>query len=406
MALAPAYAPAVALRAAVVLSWVLQAVACSAPPSPPLPAAPPPLPGLEPVSPPGTEGLHAAPCSAHLDLSAASAEQRAFGPAARSLTGRATLPFRVRDSAPPRSWSSSRPAALRFEEDPDGTVTLLAGEPGATLVRLEAGGAEEVSALVSVPLFVRVRADAAFAPMLDHALGLAGRERDVVAEAKRVLEAIYARANVRFAFQVGLGEELPATLPAGSFIEATVHGRLRDCVTPRSSLLSTEFGGYGEGDGARRLVTAPIHVCPEIFTRHPDTMAAMIKDRARILAQEGGAALYAAIVGRALGELLAHEVGHQLLGCDNRGERRTWRCHDRLPNSLMNKAGERSFTDRTGVTIKPTQYASFWRADFPAPGTYQDDGIAAIDRLPPDGQAVLDRILPVAPALAEALPCP
>ena len=98
--------------------------------------------------------------------------------------------------------------------------------------------------------------------MLDRELGLAGREREVMTEAKRVLEAIYARANVRFAVRAGLGEELPATLPAGSFIEATVHGRLRDCVTPRSSLLSTEFGGYGEGDGAKRLVMA-VSVTPD-----------------------------------------------------------------------------------------------------------------------------------------------
>jgi len=399
------------VRAPAVLSLVLLATACAAPAPAPPQAAPPPAPGLEPVSPPGTEGLHAAPCSRRFDLSGSSAAQRAFEPGDHTLTGRGTLPLRVLGAAPGLRWSSSRPGAVRFEEDGGESVTLLAGEPGATLVRLAAGepGAadtEEVSALVSVPVFVRVQADASFDAMLDQALGLAGRTREVMTEAKHVLEAIYARANVRFAVRAGLGEELPATLPAGSFIVATMHGHLRDCVTPRSSLLSTEFGGYGEGDSARRLVMAPVHVCPEIFTRHPDTMAALIKSRARVLAEAGGAALYTAILGRALGELLAHEIGHQLLGCDNRGERRTWRCHDRLPGSLMNKAGERSFTDRTGVVIKATQYASFWRDDFPAPGTYEDHGIAAIDRLPPDGQAVLDRILPVAPALAETPPCP
>jgi hypothetical protein len=110
-------------------------------------------------------------------------------------------------------------------------------------------------------------------------------------------------------------------------------------------------------------------------------------------------------VGRALGELLAHEIGHQLLGCDMSGQRRFWRCHDRLPHSLMNKAGERSFTDRTGMVIVPTAYSSIWRDDFPAPGTFEDRGVEGIDRLPPDGQEVLDRILPVPPALAEATGC-
>ncbi len=399
------------LRGAAALSLGLAVLACAAPPAPPPPpVAAPLLPGLEPLSPPGTEGLRAAPCARRLNLSAASAEQRAFAPGARALAGRTTLAFHVRDPARPLRWSSSRPGALRFEDAEPGTVTLVAGEPGATLVRLAAGepgaaDAEEASALVSVPVFVRIAAAPELAAMLDRELGLAGRERELMTEAKRVLEAIYARANVRFVFHAGLGEELPATLPAGTFIDATVHGLLRDCVTPRSSLLSTEFGGYGEGDGARRLVMAPVHVCPAIFTRHPDTMAAMIKSRARILAEDGGAALYTAILGRALGELLAHEIGHQLLGCDNRGERRTWRCHDRLPRSLMNKAGERSFFDRTGVVIKPTQYTSYWRDDFPAPGTYEDQGVGAVDALPPEGQAVLDRILPVPPALAELAPC-
>jgi hypothetical protein len=241
--------------------------------------------------------------------------------------------------------------------------------------------------------------------MLDRELGLGGREQEVMTHAKRTLEAIYAGANVRVAFRVGLGEELPATLPPGGFIEATVHGDLGRCVPPRGNPFYTEFGGYGEGDSGQRLVRAPVHVCPAIFARHPDTMAAMVKHRARLLAGEDGATLYAMIVGRALGELLAHEIGHQLLGCDYRGERRTWRCHDRLAHSLMNKAGERSFSDRTGITLTATPYSSTWRDDFPAPGTYEDHGVTAINRMPPEEQAVLDRILPVPPGLAEEAPC-
>jgi hypothetical protein len=342
------------------------------------------------------------------DLSGATAEARSFGAGARSLSGRALLSFALRAPAARWSWSSSRPSALRFEPGPSGAITLVAGEPGATLVRLAADehNGDEASVIVSVPMFVRVDGDAELEPMLDRELGLAGRTREVMEHAKRALEAVFSSVNVRIAFRVGLDEEAPVELPAGGFIQAWVHGALASCVTPRSSLLSTEFGGYAEGDSLERLVRAPVHVCPAIFTRHPDTMAAMVKSRARIFGDEQGAAVYATVVGRALGELLAHEIGHQLIGCDTRGERRSWRCHDRLPHSLMNKAGERSFLDRTGVALRPTATSSFWRDDFPAPGTYEDHGTAAIDRLPPDAQAVLDEILPVAPALAELRPCP
>jgi hypothetical protein len=322
------------------------------------------------------------------------------------VTGRTALPFGVKGAVAWWALSVSRPGAAAVEIGPRGAVTLVAGEPGATLVRLEAGDGEDASVLVSVPMFVRVGADDELVAMLAHELGLAGREAAVMAGAKRAFEAIFKTVNLRVAFAVGLGEDVPAALSADGFVEATIHGSSTSCVTPRSSLLSTEFGGYAEGDSQKRLVRAPVHVCPAIFARHPDTMAAIVKSRARLLAEPASAALYVTILGRALGELLAHEVGHQLIGCDTRGERRSWRCHDRLPRSLMNKAGERSFADRTGMSIVPTAYASYWRDDFPAPGTYEDHGVDAINRLPPDAQAILDRILPVPPALPEMPPCP
>jgi hypothetical protein len=380
--------------------------ACSSPPPAPPPPAPPPSPGRAPLSPPGTEGLTPAPCSKRIDLARNHAAARAFDPGPRRLSARTTLSFVVRGPPPVLRWTSSRPGAIQFEDAPAGLVRITAGEPGVTLARLEIGdGEEEASVLISVPMFVVVVTDSDFTTMLDRVFGLGRRERAVLEEAKRTVLAVYDRVNLRVAFR-SLGEGLPTELPSDAFMMATLHGDLRACVTPRSSLLHTEFGGYGEGDGTRRLDRSPVHVCPAIFARHPDTMAAMVKDRARLLADESAAPLYEAIVGRAVGELLAHEIGHQLLGCDNRGERRFWRCHDRLPHSLMNKAGERSFTDRTGVVIEPTQYASYWRSDFPAAGTFEDRGLAAINRLPDDGQAVLDRILPVPPALAEDVPCP
>jgi hypothetical protein len=224
-----------------------------------------------------------------------------------------------------------------------------------------------------------------------------------MSEAKRALEAIYAHVNVRFAFRVGLGEEVPASLPPGGFVEATLHGDLKRCIHPLSDKVLADSGGYAEGDVGRRLVRAPVHVCPAVFTRHPDTMAAMVKNRARLLGDERGAAIYVAAVGRAIGELVAHEVGHQLIGCDTRGEKLRLRCHDRGRSSLMNKGGERSFSDRTGIVIKATQYSSTWRDDFPAPGTYEDLGVSAINTLAPDEQEVMGRILPA--ALAEEAAC-
>ena len=202
--------------------------------------------GREPVSPAGTEGLTATPCASGLDLARSAADSRTFGASTRSIEGRAAIAF-LAPAIAGRAWSSSRPDALRFEEGPAGTLILLAGAPGTTLARLSldpAAGGGEASILVSVPQFVRVRADAEFAAMLDRTLGLAGRERALIGEAKRAIDAIYERVNLRVVWSFALGEELPPQLLPGGFaaghlIEATLHGDPNRGATPRSSLTST-----------------------------------------------------------------------------------------------------------------------------------------------------------------------
>ncbi|MEO5730012.1 MAG: hypothetical protein ABI134_27490, partial [Byssovorax sp.] len=167
------------------------------------------------------------------------------------ITGRTSLSFVVRDPGHAGTWSSSRPEALRFEDGPPGSITLLAEEAGATFVRLvglvgpDEQDGEEASALVSVPQFVRVRGDAEFGAMLDGTLGLANRDHEVFAEAKRAIDAIHAAVNVRVVRYIGLEERLPSQFEEGGFakgrfIEATLHGALQRYVTPGSSLLYTE----------------------------------------------------------------------------------------------------------------------------------------------------------------------
>jgi hypothetical protein len=401
------------------LGLSLLAAACAAPPPAPSPPPPPRAPSAsrEPRSPLGTEGLRAHPCSSSVDLSHNAVDLLAFSPASRSLTGRTALSATLLRPGDAFLWSTSRPASVHIEGDSPDAITLLVGAPGTTLLTLAATSAEpgreadpgRASVILSVPMFVRVRGDAAFDEILDQVFGLADRKASVIAAAREAIDAIYERVNLRVAWEVGLGEGLPASLQrggfaAGRFIAATLHGRLESCATPQSSFINTEFGGYGEGDSGERLVTAPVHICPAIFARHPDAMAWMVQRRATLFPDERGEALYATILGRAIGELLAHEVGHQLLGCDQSLDARALRCHDRTPESLMNKAGERSFSARTGIVLAPGQYAA-WRDDFPRPGTYEDHGARAINRLPPEAQAVLDRILPVPPALSAMIPC-
>jgi hypothetical protein len=376
-----------------------------------------------PESPAGTEGLRALPCSRSVDLSRNEPDLRAFAPGSRSLSGRTTLASLLRDPGATGAWSSSRAQALRFEDESAASATLIAGQPGATLVRLAVTSipdqdhgqsppyTNEASVLISVPQFVLIQADGDLDRAIDRVLGLANHTLEVLGEARRTLDFIYSGVNLRTVWQVGFGEELPDQFDEGGFAEgkfiaATLHGGMRACATPPSSFMNTEFGGYAAGESGKRLMSAPVHVCPAIVARHPDTMAWMVKNRGKLFAGAERTTLYATIVGRAIGELLAHEIGHQLLGCETGPTGRALSCHDRIPDSLMNKAGERSFSERTGIVLKPGQYSAAGRDDFPGPGTYQDHGIEGINRLPPEGQAVLDRILPVPPALAPDPPCP
>jgi hypothetical protein len=381
--------------------------ACAAPAEPSFVAAPAVARARPaPTSPPGTDDLHATPCSAHLDLSGNLPELRAFGQ--REAPAVTTLRAEMDAARGEITWSTARPLAVSFLDRTGPVARIAAGQPGAALIEARVGS-DVASILVSVPQFVRVRADARFASMLDTVLGLGDEERDVLAEARRALDAIYDSVNLRIVFDVEFHQSLPAELVSrgfaeGSFIDAVLHGDVLQCVTPRSTIVYTDFGGYAEGRGDRRLLNAPVHVCPGVFAKHDDSMAWMVAHREKLLADPRGKLLYVTIIGRAVGELLAHEIGHQLLGCETREAGWSARCHDLTPGTLMNNAGERSFTARTGIVLKPAPYGIV-RADFPAPGSYEDRGVAALNRLSPYAQSVLDRLLPVPPALARYAPC-
>jgi hypothetical protein len=195
-----------------------------------------------PESPPGTEGLRASPCAKSVDLSRNDPDLRAFAPGSRSRSGRTVLGSLLRGSAAKGAWSSSRPSAVRFEDESSASATLIAGHAGATLVRFivaptpDEAAPDEASVLVSVPQFVLVRADGDFERALDRALGLASHSQEVLGEARRVLDFIYSAVNLRTVWEVGFGEALPdqfneGGFAAGRFIEATLHGGMRPCAT-------------------------------------------------------------------------------------------------------------------------------------------------------------------------------
>jgi hypothetical protein len=97
--------------------------------------------------------------------------------------------------------------------------------------------------------------------------------------------------------------------------------------------------------------------------------------------------LWIEIMGRLIGETIAHEICHALLAFAIP----TGHNSPSVPWDLMNNGFQRSFLQRTGIEITD-------RPNFPAPGSYRDGGIAAIGGLLTVNQARIDGVFPVPPA--------
>jgi hypothetical protein len=97
--------------------------------------------------------------------------------------------------------------------------------------------------------------------------------------------------------------------------------------------------------------------------------------------------LWIEIMGRLMGENIAHEIHHSLLAFAIP----TGHNAPPIPWDLMNRGGERPWIQRTGIEILDT-------ANFPNPGTYNDGGIGAISGVQTVNQARVDSVFPVPPA--------
>lgn len=93
------------------------------------------------------------------------------------------------------------------------------------------------------------------------------------------------------------------------------------------------------------------------------------------------------LIGRAIGFTVAHEILHGLLGF----EIPTGHHDPAIPGDIMNPGSDLGITDRTGIVVTDN-------TNFPAPGSFDDQGFAAMARVTATTQAVIDRFFPVPPA--------
>jgi hypothetical protein len=300
------------------------------------------------------------------------ADRRAFGPRRLDKSGQAVLQVRVprlpaggsvRWSVPPGeaghytfAGGATTQAGMRAE------ITAL--RPGLSSVDVEvrdaAGAVIESQKLpLSIPQFVAVDVGAAtFTPLMT-GFGLLDAEiEEILRSAKETCDASLNTANVRSIWRMPpFGEALPAQLApggagAGLVTQATFQG------DPPSHAL---YGQTLRGTGA---------IGPASFDELIDVFAGAFDDAvagnanaevdeatneivATIVAFGGQSssekALAFVVFGRVLGETLAHEIVHSLIGA-TLGDG-FHNAHPGFGNDLMNHGIDRSFESRSGFEV-------------------------------------------------------
>ncbi len=337
-----------------------------------------------------------------LSTDTATGERRTFNPATHSITGETSLSFSVRNAPAGYTvrWLPSEADALEVVS-PTAESTVVKGKrPGKT--RLDVAVFDGTTQIAStrlamcVPQFVTINEDAgAFSGVLTE-LKIDARKADVLREARSVCLHLLRTANVRTVWRMApFSESLPAHLAAAQVTTATIKGE------PPAA--EPNLFGVTRGS-ATGLSATSFNETIELFPGAYDNPVAGgsatmvdIESQAILLQIKGEATPSAALLdfavkvfGRLIGETLAHEILHSLLGNSVGAD-----FHNDPPiaNDLMNAGSDRHFRQRTG--IEDTTMAS--PVD---PANFVDHGVAAIGGLQATNQGRINTVFPVPPAFS------
>lgn len=215
---------------------------------------------------------------------------------------------------------------------------------------------------------------------------------EVIDHAKDVCDHLLRTSNVRTIWRVGrFSEALLAHLPANVVTALTIRGE-PPAASPR---LLGRCNPAGPGPDPATTFNDTIDVFPGGFDNPPDgggivrsevdteTQALIIELENRTFPDPDLEQFAIAVYGRLIGENMAHEIVHCLIGFDIP----TGHNSPPIPNDLMNRGGIRHFTQRTG--IEDTAHMS--PVD---PNNFLDHGIGVIGGLQAANQARMDARFP------------
>jgi hypothetical protein len=340
------------------------------------------------------------------------AQARAFHPRARDITGRTTLTVSVPDlpeggivrwriPAGSEGHYTFPGGASRF----DGTsVTIEASRPGKAdidVAVIDAGGTvvESQKLALCVPQFVEVGATAAFTTVMTGTFGLIAEELPaVLEETKEVCDLILATANVRTVWTMApFSQQLPTQMRAGAGAALVTHATFEGD-PPQPSLLGrtqSVAGGLGPADFDERITVWPGAADDDVVGNPAEFVDDATRAVIRTIAAEAGMsssrkARAMSVLARLLGETLAHEVVHSLIGRTLSGGGH--HASPGIEHALMNQGSDRTFEGRTGFELTAPASTADIVDDL------VDNGIGVINIPVQDSQRELDTHIPVPPA--------
>ena len=256
-------------------------------------------------------------------------------------------------------WSVSSPTAAEIVSPSAYITEVIAGDPGLTNITFEArdqGGTSlgKKTVKLSVPQFVVIDEEAAsFNPQLV-AYHLADVKATLLQRVKHVVDFLLANANVRTVWLLAPFNDLaPPHLAAGGFAASKYNQLTIRGVHPGNPATAGTTASAGAGP---IKPNEPIDIFPAAY-RTPggdvgaDVAAIVSKIAALNMTDPEIKSIWIEIMARLLGETVAHEICHALLGnwlgfVGAHNPRAPFGSHPLIPFDLMNVGGERLWLQR------------------------------------------------------------
>lgn len=337
-----------------------------------------------------------------LGTDTATGSRRAFNPATHSITGEAALSFSVRNAPAGYTvkWLPSEADALDIASPAAESTAVKGKRPGKT--RLDVAvfdGSTQIASTrlnICVPQFVTIDEDAgAFSGVLAE-LKIDGRKADVLREARTTCIYLLRTANVRTVWRMApFSESVPAHIAAAFQTTAIIKGEPPAAEPNLFGVTRSSATGMGAASFDETIELFPGAYDNPVAggsENMVDTVSQAILVQIQNDASPSADLIDFAVkvFGRMIGETLAHEIVHSLLGT---AVDPNFHNSPKIANDLMNSGFERSFRQRTG--IEDTALSS------PIiPSNFIDHGVGAIGGLQARNQGLIDAVFPVPPTFS------